>query len=160
MICVHACPANRNANERRWNIGHWAALLRPINEDISFIGSRHDWMFYRALSLLLWEKEGLHNTAGALQLVDVARLLKKSRMIVCVNSGIMHMAVALNVPVVAIVGGTPASIILPADNSRVRWVEDPELRWWNPEDGHVARTSRINEILPEQVRKVMDEMVG
>jgi ADP-heptose:LPS heptosyltransferase len=118
MIGIHAVAANRNSDERMWNIGHWAELLRLLiagGHDIKFIGAWEDRPYYSRLFYLLSEEEQTHifDMVGIKTLECIPWEIWKCSVLVCVNSAIMHIAVEFSpfTPVVAIVGGTPARIV-------------------------------------------------
>jgi ADP-heptose:LPS heptosyltransferase len=119
--------------------------------DFGLIGTVEDRKHYNRLWSLVGDaSDKLYDCTG--QSLDfVALYLRTVDCLVCVNSGIMHIAVLVGCPVVAIVGGTPARIILPPDNPKVKWIEDPELKWWDEHAEHGPRASRLNEIMPQQV---------
>lgn len=52
-------------------------------------------------------------TAGALHLLDTAALLARCAVLICNDTGLMHMAAAVGTPVAAVFGPTAASIYLP-----------------------------------------------
>jgi ADP-heptose:LPS heptosyltransferase len=166
MIGIHAVAANRNADERMWNIGHWAELLRLLiagGHDIKFIGAWEDRPYYSRLFYLLSEEEQTHifDMVGIKTLECIPWEIWKCSVLVCVNSAIMHIAVEFSpfTPIVAIVGGTPARIVLPPDKDNLRILEDPELKWWDEHAEHGPRVSRLNEIMPEQVLEKINEIV-
>jgi ADP-heptose:LPS heptosyltransferase len=70
----------------------------------------------------------------------------------------MHIAVLVGVPLVAIVGGTPARVVLP-EEPQIRYLEDPELQTWDEQGDFTPRTSRLNEIMPEAVYAKVLEVI-
>jgi ADP-heptose:LPS heptosyltransferase len=143
VIGIHAVASNRNADERMWNIGHWAELIRLLDKDIAFIGTWDDRVYYNRLWYLLDGFGGKLKDFTGRELAEVAIFLRTLDCLVCVNSGIMHIAVM---------------IILPSDNPKVKWIEDPELQTWREDGGFVPRVSRLNEIMPEQVLGKINEL--
>jgi len=152
-VCIHAVAKNRNANERMWARGHWASLINQYDADFAFIGAEEDRAYYESIHELC-DKDITYIVGYDL---DTAILLMQgwADMLVCVNSAIMHFGVKYGVPLVAIVGGTPARIVLPEESSKVKFIEDPELKWWIDERGHIPR---LNEIMPEDVVAKMNEL--
>lgn len=157
-ICVHACPSNRNADERFWEVGHWAELINRIKGNVAFIGTQVDKPYYNRIWELVENKKRIFDLMGY-ELWEVGCYIMGMDLSLCVNSGIMHLSYYVGTPLVAIVGGTPAKIILPPDNPKVKWLEDPELRWWNPQDSHNKKiNSRLSEVLPEMVMEKINEL--
>jgi ADP-heptose:LPS heptosyltransferase len=156
-VAIHACPANRNADERQWNIGHWAELIRLLSpRPVVFLGTWEDREYYERINALL-DTRAEDGLLGRLTLEEVAAYLLRARCLVCVNSSIMHIAVLAGTPIVAIVGGTPARIILP-ERANIKVLEDPGLVDWNPQGEFTPRVSRLNEILPEMVMEKINEL--
>jgi len=158
-IAIHACPANRNADERRWAVGHWASLINQLDADIAFVGVWNDRPYYNRIWEHIEDTSRIYDLCGVKELVGTVIELCNMDLLVCVNSSIMHLGVEYKVPTVAIVGGTPAFIILPPESNKLRILEDPELKWWDSSDGHdVHINSRLNEIMPEDVLRKIDEL--
>ena len=157
MIGIHAVASNRNADERMWNVGHWASLINQLDGDIVFIGTWDDRQYYNRIYGLIEDTKRIYDLCGRLTLEEVACYLYRLSCLVCVNSGIMHIAVYANIPTVAIVGGTPAFIILP-ERDNIKYLEDPELKWWVTDAPHAPRVSRLNEIMPEMVLEKINEL--
>lgn len=82
VIGIHAVASNRNADERMWNVGHWASLISQLNEDGDVnLGVHAPSKDY---DIILFSEiiEHLMNPLGAMQ--DCYKLLKPGR--ICVVS--------------------------------------------------------------------------
>jgi len=167
-VSIHACPENADAMQRRWPAEHWADLLTRLILDgyhIVPVGTQKDIGYYEAISGHLDpDQRGafLHDfvgmTAGLGDVVALWRMLK-AEMLVCVNSGIMHLGVASGLSVVAIVGATPAHIILPPDDPKVKWIEDPALVEYDPQAEHGTYIEpRMDEITADMVMEKINEL--
>ena len=98
--------------------------------------------------------------AGELDILETGALLQKCRLLISNDSGPMHLAAAIGIPVVAIFGPTNADRYGPrGDNHRIVWRREPCNPCKSPECGH---ESCINEIPPETVaeaaRRLLDKI--
>jgi lipopolysaccharide heptosyltransferase II len=65
------------------------------------------------------KRDSIVNLAGKTNLVDLCRLLKRASLFVGVDSGIMHLASSLDIPVVGIFGPTDPSLVGPQNKKSV-----------------------------------------
>ncbi len=112
----HLFPGGAMDMQRRWSNERWLELAEEIHKKYStkilLSGGPAD----REEAAQVCEKligQGIpaENIAGKYSLVDMASILQNARLVVSVNTGIMHYAAAVGVPLVAIHGAT----------SEVRW---------------------------------------
>lgn len=108
VLNVHASPL---ALERRWPaayfvvLGNW--LLRRYQTTLVLIGTAHERAYTAAIARRLGS--GAINVAGMLTLAGTARLLQGAALLISNDSGPVHLASALDVPVAAFYGPeTPA----------------------------------------------------
>ena len=90
-----------------WPERHWQALVRLATEarmDAVILGGKQE----QALGARLAEAGGgqVANAAGLFDIQGTAALLKRSRCAVAGDTGVMHLATAVSVPVVALLGPT------------------------------------------------------
>jgi len=103
LIIIH--PGSSNA-VKIWPIERYVELIRRIKQKttcyIVLIGSREE----KDLSARMAFESGVKviNLTGALDLKQLAALLKRASLFIGNDSGPMHMAAALDVPVIAIFG--------------------------------------------------------
>jgi ADP-heptose:LPS heptosyltransferase len=77
-------------------------------------------------------------------LFSLENLLKSVPLLITVNTFTMHLGIALGVPTVAIIGGTPASVVAPRDNPKFKYVENVD---------------NINAITVDEVMEKVDELL-
>jgi heptosyltransferase-3 len=110
FIVCHPWAAGTKHELREWPRSHWRALAEELaarGYDIVFTGGPSDVETSRALlEELNVAPERVHNFAGALDLDETAALLASAHAVICVNTGIMHIAAALGVPLIALNGPT------------------------------------------------------
>lgn len=157
------CPSPaRDYEKRRWN--KWPQLADAIVEKygaVEFVGTEEQSEYVWSIINQIHGGHAAKNRCGMFpNVLDFMRYLSEARLIVSVNTFTMHAALAMDVPCVAIIGGTPASIVVPKAqwrNGRFLFVEDPALANWNPDTAEYG-TPRINEITVEQVMEQVNDL--
>ncbi|HVH67873.1 MAG TPA: glycosyltransferase family 9 protein [Gemmatimonadales bacterium] len=87
---------------KRWPVAHWSALAERLRADgyrPLVVGGPDD----RGLAQQL---AAVPSAAGECSLQETGVLLARSRVVVCGDTGVMHMATAVGTPVVALFGPT------------------------------------------------------
>ncbi len=125
-VCLH--PGARHA-DRRWPICSFIALGRQLLErgwHLVVTGTEGEREITRELS------EGLNgrctDLTGATSLGALACVLRSSRLLVCNDTGISHLAAALQVASVVIFSGSDPNRWAPLDKERHRALGDPVQR--------------------------------
>ncbi|MDA2926306.1 glycosyltransferase family 9 protein [Acidobacteria bacterium AH-259-G07] len=105
VMNINASPL---AVERRWPRERFAELARALLESYSFdlvlIGSRSEIPYVASLEKELRFSKRVRNCAGKLSVVRLAHLIRGALLIISNDSGPLHMAAALQVPVVGFYG--------------------------------------------------------
>jgi heptosyltransferase-2 len=109
-----ACPLLAVAPGARWPTKRWPVdrfasvaqeLARQHQAAVVILGDAHDAPLAQELYQQLAIRRRINST-GQLSLRHTAALLQRCRLLLCNDSGLMHMAAALGVPVVTIFGPT------------------------------------------------------
>lgn len=109
MIGFHVNP--RHDRLRRWTYwGRLARVLRRQGRHVVYFGTSEDRDYIRSLD----SEADIANTPS---IQSLATWLTRLEQFVCVNSFPMHLARALHVPTLALIGGTPASVIVERDEN-------------------------------------------
>lgn len=113
---LHLFPGGAMDIQRRWSNECWLELAKELHRQygvkILFSGGLVDREEAQEISDALMDKDvPAENIAGQYSLQDMASILQYAKLVVSVNTGIMHYAAAVGVPLVAIHGAT----------SEVRW---------------------------------------
>ncbi|MFB9244331.1 lipopolysaccharide heptosyltransferase II [Massilia antarctica] len=95
---------------KRWPARHFAALAQSIREQdpsahIALLGSPKDREACAEITALTGT-DGIHNVAGATSLAEAIALIAGAGAVVANDSGLLHIASALNRPVIALYGPT------------------------------------------------------
>ena len=92
---------------KRWPPHHWIALVRRLVEagnDVVTLGGPDDLGVAEVVAAAGEERAA--SAAGGFDLLGTAALLKRARALVSGDTGLMHLATAVEVPVVALFGPT------------------------------------------------------
>ncbi len=115
------CPGAEFGPAKRWPPKHFATLARAEvarGRKIWLLGSPAD--AETCAEIAAAAEEGVVNLAGQTTLVEAVDLLSLSRRVVSNDSGLMHVAAALDKPLVAVFGSTSADFTPPlGERSRV-----------------------------------------
>jgi ADP-heptose:LPS heptosyltransferase len=121
---------------KEWEEKKFGDLILQLRERFDFqpvlVGGEESKAVNEKIIQRVKEKEGdrkvgpIENLAGKTSLIDLCHLLKRASLFVGVDSGVMHLASAFDIPVVGIFGPTDPSYIGP-QNSRSRVVRAEEL---------------------------------
>jgi lipopolysaccharide heptosyltransferase II len=128
LIAVH--PGSSNP-AKIWPCERYAELIRKLKKEsdcnVALLGSEEE----RDLTGKILQKAGIDalDLAGALNLKELAALIKRSALFIGNDTGPMHMAAALGVPVIAIFGrntpGVSPTRWRPWGEKHVVFHEDP-----------------------------------
>jgi heptosyltransferase I len=113
-IVIHIRPGGTAADMKMWPESHWIALIDHITAggfQVVLSGSPRDRTPMEDIKNRCYAPSMIDNAAGRLSLRDTASLLASSKAVISVDTGVMHMAAALNCRLVALFGAT----------SPVRW---------------------------------------
>ena len=96
-------PGIRNDNFRRWPIDRYKDLIKKLshNNFILILGGKDDISLTKDI-----KGKNILNLTGRTSIDQTAALIKHSNMIICNDSGTMHLAGALNDRVISIFGAT------------------------------------------------------
>jgi heptosyltransferase-2 len=91
---------------KRWPVEYFKQLIEKIRKkydhNLLVLGGEKETDFGEFLG----DKENVYNLTGQLTLLETAVLLSKTQLIVCNDTGLMHLATAVGTPVVAIFGSS------------------------------------------------------
>ena len=115
VIAIHAGGGKYTAAYRNWPLDRFANVADILSErykaKIIFIGGKDDKPAVDSVTKLMKQKAVV--AAGKMSLKQTAALLTKTKLLLCNNSGPMHIAAALNVRTVSIFGSADPRIHRP-----------------------------------------------
>ena len=104
---VAICPGAEYGPAKRWPVDRFAAVARHFQDKLKakivVLGAGGDAAIALEFAALA---PGAENRAGQTTLAEFISILAGSRLVVCNDSGAMHLASALGVPTVAVFGST------------------------------------------------------
>jgi lipopolysaccharide heptosyltransferase II len=156
IIACHV--SSNNGQSKRWPIPYWARLIeRLIREqgaNVVLTGANADLPLIEQIMQRAQEKPV--NMAGKTSLVQLAALLQQADLVISGDSGPMHIAAAVNTPLIAIHGPTdpalsgpvsPRATVLRSDI----WCSPCYTARGGPADCRFFTTQCMKDITPEQV---------
>jgi len=149
---VAFCPGAEYGPAKRWPAAHFATLAKKLAEQgcaIWLFGSPKDHAVAEEISQLA---PGLcRNLCGATSLPQAVDLLAMAELVVCNDSGLMHVAAALDRPIVALYGSSSPGFTPPlsdrADILSLNLDCSPCFKRECP----LGHFDCLNKLLPEQV---------
>ncbi|MEI6414677.1 MAG: glycosyltransferase family 9 protein [Pseudomonadota bacterium] len=111
-----------SAATRRWPLSHWARLIDHLageRPDLPLIlmGSLAEQVHAETLLIQARRGHAVINWMGRLTLAETATLIARARLLLCCDSGPMHIGLGLDTPVVAIFGSTDPAARLYGHNA-------------------------------------------
>jgi ADP-heptose:LPS heptosyltransferase len=100
---IHACS---NDPERNWKVEHFAAvadyLVEHYDLDVVLTGTNGDAVSNAHIISSMLHLERAHNAAGCFSLSELPAFYKRAQLMVTVDTGPMHIAAAMQTPIVAL----------------------------------------------------------
>ncbi len=119
-VVLHTVPGGYRSYLKEWSNENWRKIIFYLIEnkfEIYLTGSKSDII---KIDNLIKDINGkIFNVAGKLNIQDTAKLLNSSVLVISVNTGIMHLASALNCNLIALHGPTNAKRWGPLNNNSV-----------------------------------------
>ncbi|WP_216797364.1 lipopolysaccharide heptosyltransferase II [Candidatus Vallotia tarda] len=119
------CPGAEYGPAKRWPTQHFAALARMINHSFPYIqvialGSLRDRTVAQAIAE---DVPSIRNLCGKTSLDEACALITRASVVVTNDSGLMHVAAALQRPIVALYGSTDPRYTPPLSKlAKVQWL--------------------------------------
>ncbi|QRN41655.1 MAG: lipopolysaccharide heptosyltransferase II [Neisseriaceae bacterium] len=117
---IAICPGAEYGPAKCWPHYHYANLSNLLIQDgyrICILGSHRDRPIANKIKTQINKKSQCINLAGNTKLNEVADIMSLSQGIVSNDSGLMHIAAAVNKPLVALYGPTSPKFTPPLSNS-------------------------------------------
>lgn len=126
VVCL--CPAAEYGPAKRWPPAHFAALADKLQEkgcQVWIMGAAKDALIADEIISRANIRSDLHDLCGRTSLTEVIDLMACARSVVANDSGLMHIACAVNIPVIAIYGSSSPDFTPPLSTKAV--IEKIEL---------------------------------
>lgn len=108
-IVLHMFPSGYKHHYKEWSTENWLILINKLTKlgyGITLTGGPLDEKAAFNVANLCHQKESIQVVAGKTSLRETAEILRKASLVLSVNTGIMHLAAALNQNVIALNGPT------------------------------------------------------
>ena len=120
-VLCHPCPGGSRAAAKQWPHERWAQLTDALvakGYSVCFTGSSADTgTVATILSLLTCDRASVSSLCGAISLSKLSWILQHCRLLITVDTGIMHLGSVVNAPLVALMGPTLPSRWGPRSNN-------------------------------------------
>jgi heptosyltransferase II len=126
---VAMCPGAQFGSAKRWPTEHFAQVATQLvarGHQVWLLGSESDRPICNEIESLV--PKGIVNLAGDTSLLDVVDVLSLADQVISNDSGLMHVACALERPVVAIFGSSSPTFTPPLGDKAVVVSEQLECR--------------------------------
>lgn len=150
------CPGAEYGPTKRWPAEKFAQLAKAlVDEDakkqIILLGSQGDHAVAQEIIHLADNPSRVHNWCGSTTLDEAIALIGCAQSVVSNDSGLMHVAAALQTPQVAIFGSSdPAHTPPLSAKAKVIWLELP-CSPCHKKECPLGHLKCLNDILPQQV---------
>lgn len=153
------CPGAEYGPAKRWPAAHYAALAQAKLRDgwqVWLLGSEKDAPVTAEIQRLC--AGAAVDLAGKTTLTEVVDILAAARCVVSNDSGLMHVAAAVGVPLIALYGSSDPGYTPPlSDQARVLSRNLPCSPCFK-RDCPLGHFDCLNRLMPEQVRAEMDTL--
>lgn len=109
-ICLQPGAANMLLTAKRWDIEKFVTLVNRITDemgiDIVLLGDKNEMVIGEFFLGGVAQGQKIHPLFGETTVKEVAAIIQNSKLLLCNDSGLMHVAVAVGTPLVAIYGPT------------------------------------------------------
>lgn len=110
LVLCHISPGGSRALAKSWPAANWAELARRLVADgyaVGFTGTKADAAAVDSvLELAGLSAPAAFSLCGKLSLIELARALRAARLLVTIDTGVLHLGAALDAPTVALHGPT------------------------------------------------------
>lgn len=108
-ICLQIGAANGAKTAKRWPIEYFSKLITLLenrfpNYALVTVGDKGDYEHF--VKPLHTNHPRVINTAGLTKIDEIAAILRRAKLLICHDSGLMHLANALDIPLIALYGPT------------------------------------------------------
>lgn len=116
LVGLHTnCMSRRD--EKLWEPGKFArladALIAKYRVKVVFTGSDADRGHVESIIAMVKDRAGVVSTAGAASLSVLGALLTRFALFVTLDSGPLHISIAVGTPTFGLVGGVPLDLVIP-----------------------------------------------
>ncbi len=145
------CPGAEFGVAKKWPAKHYAEVANALlaaGRQVWLIGSPKDAADCAAIAA---SAAGVRDLSGRTSLLDALDLLSFAEQVICNDSGLMHMACALNIPTVGIFGSTSAKFTPPLGDRAVAIAQQLSCQPCFQRVCPLGHTDCLQKLAPSQV---------
>jgi heptosyltransferase-2 len=102
-----ACVIGAAHNTKKWPVYKWKAFVAKMDHPIILLGGKED---AKAGEEIAWmDPVKIYNACGKFSINESADLVRKSKLVITHDTGLMHIAAAFKKPIISIWGNTVPS---------------------------------------------------
>jgi heptosyltransferase-2 len=157
------CPGAEYGPTKRWPTAYFALLADKLleqnkNSQIILLGSKSDHALAQEITSQAKQAGNIHNWCGNTSLDEAIALIGMSKAVVSNDSGLMHVAAALQTAQVAIFGSSdPAHTPPLSDKAKIIWLNLP-CSPCHKRACPLGHLKCLKDILPEQVLATLNTL--
>ena len=159
------CPGAEFGDAKRWPERHYAALAGYAirkGMNVWLLGGPKDRVISGNIASMVADEfgEGIADLAGQTSLMDAVDLLGACSLVVSNDSGLMHIAAAVSIPVVVVYGSTSPRFTPPLSDKAVTVSENLECSPCFKRVCPLGHKNCLNQLLPARIEPVIDRYCG
>ncbi len=159
------CPGAEFGSAKQWPAEHFATSCKSVIEQgwkVWIFGSDKDAVIAEEILQLLTEqqRQSCVSLAGRTSLAQAIDLLSAVQAVIANDSGLMHIAAALDKPVVALYGSTSPDFTPPLSKKAKLLVTNIECRPCFQRECPLGHRKCLTKLAPEQAITAMNELVA
>ena len=159
------CPGAEFGDAKRWPERHYAALaLYAIRKGMNvwLLGGPKDRVISGTIASMVKEENeyGITDLAGQTSLMDAVDLLGACSLVVSNDSGLMHIAAAVGVPIVVVYGSTSPQFTPPLSDLAMIVSEKLECSPCFKRTCPLGHKNCLNQLVPGRIEPVVDRYCG
>ena len=157
------CPGAEFGAAKRWPAQYYAELAGKYlarGWQVALYGSAHDREVCAQIKGASGDHPHCHNLAGATSLAEVVDLLSLSAAVVSNDSGLMHIAAALQRPLLAIYGATSPAFTPPLSASSALLVSDIDCAPCFQRECPLGHHRCMKDTLPQQAAAKLEALLA
>ncbi|QWD77725.1 lipopolysaccharide heptosyltransferase II [Polynucleobacter sp. MWH-Svant-W18] len=150
------CPGAEYGPTKRWPTDHFAKLTKLLlaensSNQVILLGGKGDHILGQEITSQAGAVDNLQNWCGETSLDEAIALISMSKAVISNDSGLMHIAAALNTPQIAIFGSSDPAHTPPLSNkAKVIWL-NMSCSPCHKRECPLGHLLCLKDILPEQV---------
>jgi len=157
------CPGAEFGNAKQWPEEHYAAVASHYiaqGWQVWVLGSANDQGTASRICDQVAQPEACFNLAGQTALVDTIDLIAMADAVVCNDSGLMHIAAAVNTPLVVVYGSTSPGFTPPLSEAVQILQSDIECAPCFERTCPLGHRNCLQQQLPQAVIKKLEQLIN